>query len=481
MGYILLSDETFWKQLIEEAIQSRAEYNFLDFKLNLSDKNERIKEHINAFGNLERGGCIVFGIKDFISVGVQEDVDTIVQKITSLASNTQEPSLHIDAFPLEVFNKQLLCIHVLSGASKPVFIKDRAPLGGSACYKRSGSSTVPMSIQEIKDLLANSQEYYFDESTIKEIDLNTLNSNMICEFIPKQDKADSWSSKNIAALVDYRILSSINKSSYVTVAGWLCFSTNPQSIRQFRNAYIEFQIFKGPARDMPVKKYDIKGSLPDQIKQSLQLIQQNIWLIPKIEGAIRKDIPAYSEAVLREVITNSLVHRDYRKMHQPVKISMFDNRIEIENPGGLMPGLTTLNLIHKRDWRNPLLAELMKKFGFGEMDGQGIDRLYAMTIAIKVPPPVFIDNQNSFTVILSAPKAYEDFSAQEKRLMIIILAIMQESIDNESVRNYFDISIVKASNLIKAMAAEKVLQATGPSKKFTKYILTPQYREKVFG
>src|SRR5947207_10153394 len=117
-------------------------------------------------------------------------------------------------------------------------------------------------------------------------------------------------------------------------------------------------------------------------------------------------------------------------MHQPIKISMFDNRIEIENPGGLMPGLTTLNLIHKRDWRNPLLAELMKKFGFGEMDGQGIDRLYATSISIKVPPPLLIDHKNSFSVILSGPKAFEAFTTQEKRTMIIILAIMQETLDN---------------------------------------------------
>ncbi len=476
-----MDDATFWKQLVVEALQTKAEYNFLDFKLNLSEKNDRLKEHINAFGNLERGGCIVFGVKDFTPLGIQEDMDSIIQKITSIAANTQEPSLHINVFALEIFDKPLLCIHILPTDSKPVFIKDRAPLGGSACFKRSGSSTIAMAIQEIKDLLANSQEYFFDESALKEIDLDALDFNTIFEFIPKQDKGDNWSSKDIAALMDYRILVGRNKSPHITVAGWLCFATNPQSIRQFRNAYIEFQIFKGTARDMPIKKFDIKGRLPDQIKQSLQLLQQNIWLIPKIEGGVRKDIPAYSETVLREVITNSLVHRDYRKMHQPIKISMFDNRIEIENPGGLMPGLTTLNLIHKRDWRNSLLAELMKKFGFGEMDGQGIDRLYAMTIAIKVPPPVFIDNQNSFTVILSSSKAYEAFSAQEKRLMIIILAIMQESIDNENVRNYFNISIVKASNLIKAMVAENVLQATGPSKKFTKYILTPQYREKVFG
>ncbi len=202
----MLDDATFWKQLIEEALESRAEYNFLDFKLNLSEKNDRLKEHINAFGNLERGGCLIFGVKDFTPVGIQDDVNSIIQRITNLAANTQEPSLHINAFPLEIFDKILLCIHILPTDSKPVFIKDRAPLGGSACFKRSGSSTIAMSIQEIKDLLANSQEYYFDESTLKEIDIDALDFKTIFEFIPKQDKSDALSSKDIAALMDYRIL-----------------------------------------------------------------------------------------------------------------------------------------------------------------------------------------------------------------------------------------------------------------------------------
>ncbi len=477
----MLNDKTFWKQLIEDALKGKAEYGFLDFKLNLSDKSDRLKEHVNAFGNLERGGCFVFGVKDFIPIGLQEDSDIIIQKMTNIATSTQEPSLHIDAFPLEVHGNHLLCIHILPSGSKPVFIKDRAPLGGNACFKRSGSSTIAMSMQEIKDLLINTQEYYYDESVVKDVELDALNFEAFHDLLPKQDRDNRWSAKNIAALLDCRILTGINKSPHISVAGWLCFATDLQSIRQFRNAYIEFQIFKGTARDNPIKKYDIKGSLPNQIKQSIQLLQQNVWLIPKIEGAIRKDMPAYSDAILREVITNSLVHRDYRKMHQPVKISMFDNRIEIENPGGLMPGLTTMNLIHKRDWRNPLLAELMKKFGFGEMDGQGIDRLYAMSISIKVPPPVFTDQQNSFTVMLSAPKAYEAFTAQEKRLMIIILAIMHETLDNESVRNCFDISIGKASTLIKAMVADKVLQSNSSSRKYAKYTLTEQYREKIFG
>jgi ATP-dependent DNA helicase RecG len=476
-----LNDKQFWIKLISEALQNKAEYNFLDFKLSLSDKNDRVKEHINAFGNLERGGCFVFGVEDFIPVGVQQDWDTIIKKMTSLAAGTQEPGLTVDTFPLEIDSKRLLCIHVLPGNSKPVFIKDRAPLGGSACFKRSGSSTISMSVQEIKDLLIHSTENYYDESLIEEAILDDLNFDALVDLLPTLDRADRWSSKNIAMLMDCRILAGAADTPKITVAGWLCFAKKPREQRQFRNAYIEFQVFQGAARDTPIKKYVIEGNLSEQIEQSIQLLLQNVWRIPKIQGTKREDIPAYRDVVLREVITNSLVHRDYKKMHQPIKIAMFANRIEVENPGSLMPGLTIFNLIHKRDWRNPLLAELMKKFGFGEMDGQGIDRLYSATLEIKVPPPVFIDNHNSFTAVLSAPKGFEDFTPEEKRLMIIILAIMQESLDNESVRNCFGISSEKASTLIKAMVADKILQSNSPSRKYARYILTKQYQEKIFG
>ena len=329
--------------------------------------------------------------------------------------------------------------------------------------------------------VTDAQEIYYDESIIKDSELGELDFDKIKQLLPQLNSNDSLSSKNISILMDSRILAGLKNSPHITVAGWLCFAKQPQEKRQFRNAYIEFQIFKGLARDIPVKKYEIKGNLSNQIEQCIEVLKQNIWLIPEIKGIKREDTKAYSDLTLREIITNSLVHRDYRKMHQPVKIAMFDNRVEIENPGGLMPGLTIFNLIHKRDWRNPLLAELMKKFGFGEMDGQGIDRLYAQALAIRLPPPILIDHKNSFAVVLSAPKAYEEFTAEEKRLMIIILIIMQEAIDNESVRNCFGISSEKAGTLIKAMVVEKILQPSSQSRKYAKYIFTEHYREKIFG
>lgn len=477
-GYIfVITDRKFWEDQVLQALEAKAEYNFLDFKKELSPNKDRMKEHINAFGNLERGGCFVFGVENFVPVGIEAS-DNIIKYITNLAKQHQVPSLDVDPFVIKVNDKSLLCIHVLSGESKPVFIKDRQPLGGQACFKRTGASTAPMSIAEIKDLLSNSQDVYYDQSSLKDVRLEELDLEKIVDLLSSMESPKEFSPKTLSILVDNQVLTPTKE---VTVAGWLCFAKDPQSVRQFRNAYIEFQLFKGTMRDTPIRKYEIKGRLSDQIEKAVYTLKEHVWLVPQIHNIKREDVPAYSDIVLREVITNSLVHRDYRKMHQPVKIAMFSNRIEIENPGGLLPGITVDNLIHKRDWRNPLLAELMKKFGLGEMDGQGIDRLYAEILKIKIPPPKITDHHSSFKIMLSAPKKYEEYSAEEKRLTLIILAVLKENVDNESVRGCLGISAEKASTLIKAMVEENVFEAISASRKYAKYALTKKYRERIFG
>lgn len=132
-----------------------------------------------------------------------------------------------------------------------------------------------MPIQEIKDLLLNAQESYYDEAIVKDAKLDELDFERLIQFLPKLNKNEHWNSKNLAALKDYRILDNIKYSHKITVAEWLCFAKLPQEIRQFRNAYIEFQTFQVTIRDTPIKKYEIKGNLSAQIEQAINLILQN--------------------------------------------------------------------------------------------------------------------------------------------------------------------------------------------------------------
>jgi predicted HTH transcriptional regulator len=471
----------YWKDRISEALENKSELNDVDFKEDLSENNARLKEHINALAHYSGGGALVFGVNSkFQKSDRNINPEEIIAKVTNLAHATQEPPLNIEAHHVSTKLGKLLCLHILPPTTRPIFIKDKSPFGGQACFKRTGNQTVPMSVDEIRNLLATSQMISFDEGNVDSATLSNLDFKKLEQAIKGFSVASGESKQNLAALIDSGVLTGTASKYSVTIAGWVIFAKNPQSIRQFKNAFVEFQQFRGNTREESIKKIEIKGPLPDQIETAIDLLMQHMWVLPNIVGMKREERPSYDRPILREIITNALVHRDYSKMHQPVKIALFTDRIEVENPGGLMPGLTELNLIHKRSWRNPLLAERLKVYGFGEMDGQGIDRLFAATHKIHLPAPIFSASNDSVKVTLSGPKKYDDYSPLEKRLTVLVTLILADKIDNESLRHTFSIDLQTAGTLIKSMVAEEIIEPIGKSRKYAQYKLTKQYQEKVF-
>lgn len=474
---------TLWQSKVLTALSQRTETNEIDFKESLSEDNERLREHINAFGNSRAGGLFVFGISpDFTLKPDAMDQEAVIRRVTDLARDTQEPSLNVDVLHLEIQGRVLLGMLIHPGRQQPVFIRDRSPMGGRGCYRRSGSSTIPMSTHEIREFLMRSSEFSLDEEPLEGATLEGLNFSELKSVIPAFSETDGLSNANLQVLLDNKIISANGRSGPIpTLAGWLLFANNVQSLRAVKNCSIEFQQFRGTTRDEPLKKFEIVGTLPRQVELAIETIQQNIWTVPKMQGIKREDVPAYDLVSLREAVTNSVVHRDYSQLHQPVKIALFSDRLEIENPGSLMPGLTPLNLIHKREWRNPTIASMMGKFGLGEMDGQGIDRIYSGTKRIKVPAPKITDEQRSFKMTLSAPKAFEDYTPEEKRFTVMVLLILEREIDNESLRNAFGIDNMKASTLLKSLVADRLITRVNTSRKNARYRFTEDWEQRIFG
>lgn len=469
----------YWKAIIEDALQSQTELNHLDFKESLGDNLDRWVEHVNAFGNTPGGGAFVFGInKYFQCVSFDLDIEDIFTKISNLAKDRQEPALSTSIYLIPLRDKKIPCIHIHEGLKSPVFIKDRSPLGGRACFSRNGSQTVAMSVDEIRSRLAQSREYTLDSLPVEGACIENLDFGLLSKVIVGIKKSHPIESLK-GKLRDHQIGCGPDHHFQLTVAGALIFTKQPQKFLTLQNAYIDFKIFKTTSRAEPLKEISVKGSLSHQLSITMDFIKQYIWSVPKINGMRRKDIPAYGEEVLREVITNALVHRDYSKPHQPIKIALFKDRLEVESPGGLMPNMTVWNLIHNRAWRNPVIAKYFSKLGYGEMDGQGIDRICAATQKTKVPAPLFQDQQTTFKVTLSAPKPYEDFTPEEKRLTVITLLIIEGKISNEDLRYLFDIGQAQASTLLKSLLDERVIEMVGKSKKFASYKLTKIYRQRV--
>lgn len=380
---------------------------------------------------------------------------------------------------LNIADKTFLAIEIIQGSQLPVFIRSRDPWKNGA-FKRTGSSTYPMTEQEIRDLMARSQQYSYDSEPVQSASIEGLDLISLESDLKIFKAAQGFSAGNVQILLDNNIIVKNGGGYLPTLAGWLMFANNPQSLRTLRNASIEFQLFKDKTRSEQIKKLDIVGTLPQQVSLTIDTLLLHVWKIPKLQGIKREEVPSYDEITLRELITNAVVHRDYKQLHQPVKIAMFSDRIEVENPGGLMPGLTTYNLLHKRSWRNDNIATLMSKVGLGEMDGQGIDRIYAATRRLKVPAPILYNENQSFKIVMSAPKSYEDYTPEEKRLTVLVLLILEQEIDNESLRNVFSIDITKASTLLKLLTTEGVIKRTTSSMKFARYRLTDEYHRRVW-
>ena len=464
------------KMLVDSALLGRSEVTRLDFKETLPEDLERFTEHINAFSNTPGGGYFVFGIaRDFSSRETSVENESIVKTTFNIATSRMEPAISCRSLFVETKYGPKLAIFVPESLQKPVFIKDRAPWGGSSCFRRVLSSTLPLSVEEIRELMAFSRVIYRDNEPLEQVKVSDLDLDKIRLAFPEIG-SDSSAHGSIGALKDRGILTA---GGAVTKAGFLVFGRDVSQVRQLRNASIEFQIFRNTTREDPIKKASIVGALPDQIEAAKNLLIQHLWVRPKIEGMKRTETPIYDLDIIREIVVNSLVHRDYGKMHQPVKIALFANRLEVENPGGLMPGLNELNIVHRRKWRNPNLAELMKSAGFGDMDGQGIDRLLSISRRYSLPAPKFRNFGASFSVTLSGPKEFDEFTSEEKRDSVISVAVSEKVVDNETLRNVFGIDMSRASTLLTQLVGDGTLCQIGPGGRWSKYVLSVELNRRL--
>ena len=156
----------------------------------------------------------------------------------------------------------------------------------------------------------------------------------------------------------------------------------------------------------------IEGTLPDMLEGALAFVRTNMRTATRIDPATgeRLDLPQYPIVAVREAILNALVHRDY-SFHtegMPIQLTMYTDRMEIVNPGGLYGRLTVDQLGQAQpDTRNPSLVTAMETLGKTENRYSGIPTIrYAMK-KHGLPEPVFSNARGTFRVVLYNSKTEE--------------------------------------------------------------------------
>lgn len=157
---------------------------------------------------------------------------------------------------------------------------------------------------------------------------------------------------------------------------------------------------------------------------------------------VRRMVPHFPETAVREVIANALIHQDFMATGVGPVVEIYENRIEVTNPGNSL--INPDRLLDERRSRNEKLAATMRAFGLCEERGGGLDKTLIEIEAQHLPAPDFISSENSMRVILFAPKPFNQMSKAEKQRACFFHCVLRwlthDYMSNATLRERFSLA-----------------------------------------
>ena len=163
-------------------------------------------------------------------------------------------------------------------------------------------------------------------------------------------------------------------------------------------------LYKGVEKVDVLDRRDFNEDIIGNIEGAMNFLKQYIPVRYEMtDTPRRREVPEIPYGALREAVINAVAHRDYFEKGANVMVEIFDDRVEISNPGGLVKGLRPEDFGRKSILRNPNVAALLHRAGYIEKMGTGINKIRALIKDAGLPEPVFEFN-GFFTVIFKRVK-----------------------------------------------------------------------------
>lgn len=260
-------------------------------------------------------------------------------------------------------------ITVMPSENTPVRFEERI-------WIRVGPRRANASPEEERRLIEKrrAQNLPFDARGLADASLHDLDLvRFKLEYLPVAVPADILAENGRSQEQQMRALRLLDAQGKPTVTAILILGKSPQDL--FPGAYVQALRINGNKLTDPIlDQHVLMGSLPDQLRRLDEI--SSLWNRRGvvIENTLRKETPDYPTAALRQVFRNAIIHRIYEGTNSPVRISWYDDRVEVQSPGGLYGQVTpeTFGKPGVTDYRNPTLAEALAALGFVERFGIGL-------------------------------------------------------------------------------------------------------------
>ena len=383
---------------IEELQKGESEN--IEFKETKPEDNIKYIKTVVAFAN-GKGGKIVFGIEDktLIVKGIDNDIAfKMMDSITDSIINSCEPLIIPDVTLQSIDGKTVIIVEISPGRQRPYYIKSKDIFEGT--FIRIAGTTRHADRETITELYYEGTGKSFDSVVEKNSILNETEINNICKLLRNEAQ------RNITDNVQKSKVKKVTKNKLVE---WGIIAEEADGIHP-TNAYnfllgkekyssmIQCAVFKGNKRGIFIDKREYEGKLWEQVEDAFEFVLRNIHLGAKVEGIYRQDRYEIPPESIRELLVNAVVHCSYIK-NEKIQVAVFDDRLEITSPGGLLPDVTIAKM--KEGYskiRNHAIANAFAYMNIIEGWGSGIPKIIEEVIGYGLREPEFIDLETALRV-----------------------------------------------------------------------------------
>lgn len=362
---------------------------------------------ISAFAN-SNGGIILFGVRDVDRepIGL-ENVIKDSERISELINSKIMPLPRYELTHFRENDKDFMEVKVGDGPKTPYYYSGE---GRKEAFIRAGNQSITAPKHVLDNLILKGQNTTFDELpskyNISDVSFTLLNASLKNE-----------TGKELNKTKDYISLELITRNKEVTNAGLLLADQN--LLIQSRIFCTRWKgIVKGSINGDAIDDKEYVGSIISLLENAEMFINNHSKIGWEIKGMKRVEVEDYPSRAIREAIVNAIIHRDYQITGSEIHIDVYDNRLEITSPGGMIDGNFIQNLdITKISSmrRNRIISDIFNRLHFMERRGSGLIRIVESYNDCKVKP-VFTSDASSFKVVFPNKNYVKKGSGEDKMI-----------------------------------------------------------------
>ena len=412
------------------------ETRILEFKETIT--NTFLKT-VSAFSNYD-GGEILFGVDNDGNIKGLSDIKQACLDIENKINDSISPQPN---YTLEIQNNnQTIKLSVKSGLQKPYLYKSKA-------YKRNDTSTIEVDTLEFSRLVLEGKNIRFEELPCKD---QELSFEILQHKLKEKIQIETFNKDTLKTLNLYDDVNGFN---------------NAAGLLADKNHFSGIDIVKfGENISIIQKRITFENTSILDIYEKALNVFRDYYQYEVIQGANRKMVEKVPEAAFREAIANALIHRVW-DVDSQIRVSMYDDKIEVVSPGGLPSGITEDEYLSGKlsVLRNRNLANVFYRVGFVEIFGTGIIRIKQIYSEASVKPS-FEASENAIQIVLPIYEENANLTEDEKVVYKFLSKNMLKSMSE--ISPYISFGKSKTTKLLKDMEQKGVITIEGKGKG-TKY------------